>query len=50
VKQIAREYSVAPIFFGIALVISLFSAIASLLVVVLVSIYYGITVTGGEQI
>jgi uncharacterized membrane protein len=50
VKQIAREYIIVPIFYGIAFFVALFSAVASLIIIVCVSIYFGITVTGGEQI
>jgi uncharacterized membrane protein len=50
VKQITREYIIAPIFMGIAVIAALFSAAASLTIIVAVSIYFGITVTGGEQI
>lgn len=50
VKQIAREYSVAPIFYGLALFVALISAVASLIITVAVAIYFGVTVTGGEQI
>ncbi len=50
VKQIAREYFVAPIFFGLAVVAAWFSAVVSLIIIVSVAIYFAITVTGGEQI
>ncbi len=50
VKQIAHEYLVAPIFFGLAVFAAFFSAVASLIIIVATSIYFGITVTGGEQI
>ena len=50
IKRIAREYSIAPLFYGITLIVSLFSAIASLVITVLIAAYFGYTVTGGEQL
>ncbi len=48
VQRITREYYVAPIAGGVSVFVALLSPIASIVMIFLISVYYGVTVTGGE--
>jgi uncharacterized membrane protein len=50
INRIAHEYLVAPFMFGLAVVLSFISAIASMVLILMTSVYFGVTVTGGENI
>jgi hypothetical protein len=49
IKRITQEYSIAPVVGAVYVVIAYFSPIAGIVTNFLVSVYFGITVTGGEQ-
>ncbi len=48
ISKVARQYLVGPFFFAAAFAVAFFNAIASLALIILISVYYGVTVTGGE--
>jgi uncharacterized membrane protein len=48
IQRIARQYSIAPLLYGISFFAAFFNAFASVILIILVAVYYGITVTGGE--
>lgn len=50
IKQITREYRVAPVFYGFALVLAFIIPFASVTLIIATAIYYAVTVTGGEQV
>ncbi len=50
INRVAREYLVALFFFGLAVILSFVSAIASMILILLVSVYFSVTVTGGENV
>jgi uncharacterized membrane protein len=49
IKRVTREYAVAPIANGLAVPVAFVSPIASVVVILAVGVYFGITVTGGEK-
>ncbi len=49
VRTITRQYYVAPLFYLSALVISLFSGVLSVAVILLVAAFYAITATIAER-
>ncbi len=48
IRRITREYSVAPVAYGAAIIVAAINAIASVVLIILIAAYFGITVTGGE--
>jgi len=48
VRTITRQYWVAPLFYSLALVIAFFSALASVVTIILVAAFYAITATMSE--
>ena len=49
IKKIKHEYSIAPIAYGISVIVALALPIFSVVLVAIVGTYFGITVTGGER-
>ncbi len=48
-QRITREYMVAPIFGAVSVVIALINPIGSLITILIISVFFAVTVTGGEQ-
>ena len=48
VKRVARQYLIGPFFYAVAFAVAFVSAIASVLLIILVAAFYGVTATGGE--
>jgi uncharacterized membrane protein len=49
IRRITRENIVAPTAGGISVIVAFISPIASITLILLLSVFYGITVTGGER-
>lgn len=49
IKRITREYSVAPIVYGLSIIVAFVIPIAGVVLIFAMAVYFGITVTGGEQ-
>ncbi len=50
IERVTREYLVGPFLYGVAVVLAFVSPIASVALIILIAVYYAITVTGGEQV
>ncbi len=48
IKRIARQYVIGPIFYGVAFMVAFVNAFACVVLIILIAVYYGITVTGVE--
>ncbi len=48
IRRIAREYMFGPILYAIAFFVAFLSAIAAVAIVILIAIFFAVTVTGGE--
>ncbi len=49
IKRVAREYIFGPIVYGAAIIVGFFNGVASFVLIILLAVYFGVTVTGGEH-
>ncbi len=49
IDRITREYIFGPAFYGAAFVIAFFSAVVAVVAVIMIAVFYAVTVSGGEQ-
>ncbi len=48
IRLISRQYYVGPVLYGVAMLLGFVNAVAAVSLIILVAVYYAITVSGGE--